>query len=109
MEASSFDISFRERVFTWHETLTDRRSGYNLTKSVLNATIIEANDGDENSATSAKCLKAKNTEYSTFLRPNNEYPFVPNPFGSKVIRTGITGSVLGELVQQLNWVEVDDN
>ena len=93
-------------MFIRHVTLTARRSGYNVTRSVINATIIEANDGDEDSATLAKCLKEKNTVYITFSRPSNKYPFVSNPFGTKVIRNGITGSVLSELVQHLNWVEV---
>ena len=46
--ASSSDVSFPERLFIQYATLTARRSGYDVTKSIINATIIEANEGDEN-------------------------------------------------------------
>ena len=75
-------------------------------KSVIKAIIIEANDGDENSITLAKYLREKNTLYNLFSCPSNKYPFVPNTFGTRVIRSGITGSVCNELLQHLNWVEV---
>ena len=59
MAASSSDISFRERVFIRHATLIARRSGYNVTKSVIDATIIEANDGDQDSAILAKYFRLR--------------------------------------------------
>ena len=51
---------------------------------------------------------AKKATDSTFSRPSNKYPFVPNPFGTKVIRNGITVSVLSELAHHQNWIEVYD-
>ena len=96
-------MSFRERVFIRHATLTARRRrSYYLTKSVINASAIVANDGDDNSATLVKYLRAQNALHSTFLRLTNKYPFKPNPFGTKVIRNGITDSVLSELEQHLH-------
>ena len=51
----------------------------------------------------------QNLKNGIFSRPSNQYPFVPNPFRTRMIRNGITSSVLSELVQHLNLVEVYDN
>ena len=83
--ASSSDISFLECVLFRHAALTVRRSGFDLNRGVINATNIEANDGEENSATLAKYLKAKNPVYSTFSppRPHSQVLFRFKPIGNQ--------------------------
>ena len=51
----------------------------------------------------------QNLKNGMFSRPSNQNPFVPNPLRTRVIRNGITSSVLSKLVQHLNLVEVYDN
>ena len=98
-------ITYRERVYVRHATLWCRRNEKNVTRSVIDAAITEANGDDARAATTAKYFAAKNTVKHVYARASNKYFFVPSSFGSKVVRGVVTGGALKDLIEYLEHIE----
>ena len=106
MESSSHGtLNFKEKVYLRHATLYCRRAQKNMTKSVIDDAIIEANNGDSSAATTAKYLSAKNITKNVYRREGRPYFFVPNAFGTKFIQQVVQGSALCALVGYIEEVE----
>ena len=100
--SSSSIISFRERVFVRHATLLTKRKKQAVDRYVVDTAIIEANDGDEKSATTEKDYAARNTVKHCFYRPSNPYFFIPHWFSKKVIPGAVSAEKLSNLITFLD-------
>lgn len=98
-------LSLCEKVFVRHAAVNGKVNRRDVTQDTVYAAITAANDGDGSTATYDKYDAGRNIVKFCMYKKSNPNFWVPNVFGTKVIRAAVTAEELSAYVEHLNEVE----